>query len=270
MPDTSNAALADATDAVSDLDEALNVRPDLGDVSTSEIAVHNAIDDYANPWDRLPSEDDFTWNIFCHYRNCGVRRTYTLTVQHVRDTTDRWTDEIAQDSALSMIRAFSAKNRWRERVYAYDQEEERQYQLARSEAIREMADRHSEQIGKAIVGLMSPIEALNHVIDTDPEFIANLSKGNKGKLIDLSIKAARTIPSLMSSERLALGMPTEIVGGAIEHQHIVAVERDRIGEVLAELEAAGVINVGYPGGEPGEIIDAEVVEVHSVPAESDG
>jgi hypothetical protein len=73
----------------------------------------------------------------------------------------------------------------------------------------------------------------------------------------------------MAAERLSRGMPTEIVGGVVEHQHIVSVERDQIGAVLEVLGQAGVLNVGTPGSESGNIVDAEVVEVHSVPAEGD-
>jgi hypothetical protein len=64
-------------------------------------------------------------------------------------------------------------------------------------------------------------------------------------------------------------MPTEIVSGVVEHQHVTSIDRDQIGEVLAVLGQAGVLNVGNPDSESGNIIDAEVVEVHSVPAEGD-
>ena len=73
----------------------------------------------------------------------------------------------------------------------------------------------------------------------------------------------------MSAERLARGMPTEIVGGTVEHQLVSTVDRDQIGEILAVLAAAGALNVGGGSLGTGEIVDAEVVEVYPVPADGD-
>ena len=61
----------------------------------------------------------------------------------------------------------------------------------------------------------------------------------------------------------------EVVGGKIDHQHVVAVERNQIGEVLEILGRAGVLADGGGGFGADEIIDAEVVDVHPVPAETD-
>jgi len=116
---------------------------------------------------------------------------------------------------------------------------------------------------------MVPIDALTIAMSDNEEFIADLTNMDKKKLISLANLAARTIPSLMAAERLSRGMPTEIVTGVVEHQHVVSVERDQIGNVLEVLGQAGVLDVGNANSGTGDIIDAEVVEVHSVPAEGD-
>ena len=116
---------------------------------------------------------------------------------------------------------------------------------------------------------MAPIRALNHRIESDPDFIASLSKSSAAKLIGMSNSAARTIPNLMSAERLARGMPTAVVGGTVDVNHVVRIERDHIGEVLDVLAGAGVLDGrGHRLG-AGEILDAEVVDDDPVPAESD-
>ena len=46
------------------------------------------------------------------------------------------------------------------------------------------------------------------------------------------------------------------------------VQRSSNTQILEVLDRAGSLNGRRPGIEPGEIVDAEVVEVHSVPTEN--
>ena len=262
------------TDAVNVLDDAIDQTVDLTDedVGTVEPAMS---DIYRNPWDRRDAESDYHWQMFKNYRNGGITRSLKATARWSMKQT--WADpRVGSDKNGNSLRAkeertraMSATHDWPTRVFEFDKEQERQYQLARSESIREMAERHGTIIQDAIKGLMVPIEALNHAIEDDPLFVQELSKTDKKKLIDLANRASRTIPSLMSAERLARGMPTEIVGGVVEHQVIHSIERDRIGEVLEVLGQAGFVPNTLTAGEPGAVVDAEVVDVYSVPAESD-
>ena len=132
-----------------------------------------------------------------------------------------------------------------------------------------MAQRHENIIEQAISALMVPVNALTLAMEENPDFVSELSKQHKNKLVELSTRVMRTIPDLMSAERLSRGMPTEIVGGVIEHQVVHTVDREQIGEVLTILDEAGLLNVGETDSDVGEFVDAEVVEVHSVPAEGD-
>ncbi len=272
--------LSDVSKAVTVLDDAINTDMDLietDDLDQSVLAVpiSDVVNEYQNPWDRLPDETNYKWDLFCHYRDSGLQRTFIATAAYGESLFKEWrenskgTGDKPRTKSRNRISRYSTKHRWKERAYAYDKEQERLYQLARSEAIRDMAARHETVIEKAIDGLMAPIEALSTAMATDPDFVSNLSKTDAKKLIDLSNRAARTIPSLMAAERLARGMPTEIVGGVVEHQHVVSVERDQIGEILGVLERAGVLDVGGSDSDFGEIVDAEVVDVHPLSAESD-
>ncbi len=262
--------IGDVAVAVKDLNDALEQDLEIVDrdeLNSSLVTQPNTQPNgYLNPWDRQPNETDYMWDLFTHFRESGLQRSLVKTTRYVVDKGLRNRTKTKKGSFT--VREYSMKHKWQVRCLAYDKEQERLYQLARSEAIREMVDRHEGVIENAIAGLMAPIDALNRAMEDD-EFIGKLSETEAKKLIDLSNRAARTIPSLMAAERLARGMPTEIVGGVVEHQVIVSVERNQIGAVLEALGQAGVLDVGIPGGGAGEIVDAEVVDVHPVSAEGD-
>lgn len=261
MPDE----IGDMDKAVKDLDEALSAELEPVD----DLAVPLP-DIYKRKWDRQPGESDYGWQLFNHYRDQGIKRNTKATVNFAFENL------MGSDKGEQTLKRYKRsvsnlceKFKWKDRVFQYDQEQERLYQLARSEAIRDMAKRHEAQIEKAIDGLMTPIEALTIAMNDNEEFMADLTNMDKKKLISLANLAARTIPSLMAAERLSRGMPTEIVSGVVEHQHVKVVERDQIGSVLEILGQAGVLNVGSSDIGAGDIVDAEVVEVHSVPTEGD-
>jgi len=272
--------IEDMTDAAKALDESLAA--ELEPIPTSDLVVAESDTGYQQPWDRLPAETDYAWELFTHFRDTGVRRNFHITAVWAHDNGLGKHEKKTLTKYRQVITKYRERHRWSDRVFSYDKEQDRLYQMARSEAIREMAIRHEGQIEKAINGLMVPIDALTVAMSDNDEFMADLTNMDKKKLISLANLAARTIPSLMAAERLSRtipslmaaerlsrGMPTEIVTGVVEHQHVVSVERDQIGNVLEVLGQAGVLDVGYSDSGTGDIVDAEVVEVHSVPAESD-
>ena len=131
-----------------------------------------------------------------------------------------------------------------------------------------MAERHEGEIMDAIKAVVVPFEALTEAMKTD-DFIKSLATMKPARLIEVTNRAARALPSLMSAERLARGEATEIVAGTIEHQHNISIGRDQIAEILGVLAQAGALPDGSPIGEFVEIDDAEVVDVYPLPADSD-
>jgi hypothetical protein len=258
--------IGDMTDAVKALDGALSTELEPIDDLAVDVPKKS---DYQRPWERLPKEPPYAWAAFSHYRDAGAGRTFLGTAEWAFENNLGKAPTNTLDKYRNAIRRFRDLYRWNERCFAYDAEQERLYQMARSEAIRDMAARHEGQIEEAIDGLMVPVNALTAAMSEDEAFMADLTNMDKKKLISLANLAARTIPSLMAAERLSRGMPTEIVSGKVEHQHVQVVERDQIGAVLEILGQAGVLNVGRPDSGSGDIVDASVVEVHSVPTESD-
>jgi len=250
--------LTDVTEAIETLESAVVRGPDPITRDDVLVTIPDAdISEFQEAWDRQPDEKDWHWVAFEHYRDSGVGRSIPET--------HRWfiarggVPEKTEALLVTFYKA-SSRHRWAERVQKWDTYQERLYQIARGEAVREMVARHEGQIEEALEGLMAPIRALNHRMEEDPDFMDTLSKGSINKLIGLANSAARTMPNLMSAERLARGMPTEVIGGTVDVNHVVKVERDHIGEVLDVLAGAGVLDGRGHGLSVGPVIDAEVVD----------
>jgi len=223
--------------------------------------------DYRQPWDMRDDESSYEYQLFCAFRDMGLSRVLKNVEEYVYVNIDDF--KTKRVPAYPQIYKVSRKHDWKERAASWDQHEEHAYQVARAQSIRAMVTRHEENIVEAISGLMMPIRALALRMENDPNFISSLSGKSVDKLITMANRSARTIPSLMQAERLARGMPTEIVAGTIDHEHTIAVEKDQIGDILAILGQAGVIPDTGPVIDVTEVTDASMVEVYSVPGEGD-
>ena len=254
--------ISDVEKAVDDLKDAFDQKTE--PIITSELVVPDIVPvpDHVFPWERLPDETDRGWALFSHYRDTGLARSFVVTAKWACDETK------LKDITSQSLKWRSMHHNWSDRVASWDKEQERLYAIARNDAMRKMVERHEIQIVDAIDGLMAPIEALNLAIVEDDDFIRSLSKMDARKLISLANTASRTIPTLMAAERLARGMPTEIHGGVVEHQVVHIFERDQIAEVLEVLDRSSAFD--DRSGDSGNIedTDTDVVEVHSVSAES--
>ena len=232
------------------------------DTPRSDIAIPDASGDYRTPWDQQAEETDFFYGLFLQFRDQGLGRTIVAGWRWYRR------GDLGKANEKSYYE-YAKSQDWRERARLWDQYEEAQYQLARGIARREMAERHEQKIGEAIDAIVVPFEALTTALK-DEAFLLQLVNMKPARLIDITNRAARALPSLMTAERLARGEATEIVAGTIEVNHQVTIARDQIAEILGVLEEAGALPVGLPDSEFVEIDDAEVVDVYPVPADSDG
>ncbi len=231
------------------------------DTPRTDIAIPDASCDYRTPWYQQGEESDFFHALFLQFRDQGLGRSVVAGWRWYR------AEKLGRANEKSYYEYAKAYD-WRERARLWDQYEEAQYQLARGIARREMAERHEEKIGEAIDAIVVPFEALTTALKDDA-FLLQLVNMKPARLIDITNRAARALPSLMSAERLARGEATEIVAGTIEVNHNVTIERDQIAEILGVLEEAGALPVGLPDSEFVEIDDAEVVDVYSVSTDSD-
>lgn len=230
-------------------------------ISNSELAETTHVNNgYQEPWLRLPDESDRGWEMFKFYRDLGPIRTTNMVTDHF-------------DIAQPTVYHYSSKYDWNSRVAAFDQFEDRIYQAQRVVKIREMADTHADLIVSAIQGLNKPLEILMEKIN-DPQFVHDLKDEEAVTLLAMARQSAKLLPNLMSAERLARGMATEIVEHQGEINHNVEVDREAVVEVYETLRAAGAfdartlaeLDAGGTGSDS-EIIEGEIVEVR--PDDSD-
>ena len=230
-------------------------------IDRSDIAIPDETGEYRSPWDQQSEEPDFMYGLFLQYRDQGLGRT-------IIDGYRWYLKEELGTAKQNSYYVYAKTWDWAERARLWDQYEEAQYQLARGQARRQMAERHEGEIVAAIKAVTVPFQALTEAMKSD-EFLESLATMKPARLIEVTNRAARALPSLMSAERLARGEATEIVAGTIEVNHNVAIGRDQIAEILGVLAQAGALPDGSGIGEFIEVDDAEVVDVHSVPANGD-
>lgn len=206
------------------------------------------VDTAEQPWERMPDETDKAWDAFVAYREAGAARTMSL---------------VAEQTGYhpSTVGSWSRDNLWGIRAARYDAWLDDVYRRELAEQTRNMARRHTELAQKTLEVLAKPLQ---HLLEKDPEQLTEeLSGKDIIQLFKLAQQSARTLPQVMGAERLAVGLPTELVQNT--HEGHVDTSPDRLAAVLA---AAGpdLLAALMGTGATGEIIDAEVVEVHSDPA----
>jgi len=248
--------LTDAEDAVTNLEATITepFDPPRRDHLTPALANPNpdSNSDFQQPWDQLPDESSNAYSHFITYRDLGRKRTQ-MEVARVCST--------KQPTISKQAKLYN----WSHRIQAWDNEEERLYRLNREIALREMADRHVSEIQTAIEAISVPFQAIKHRLETDPDLIDTLAAGDVQSLLKTATAVARTFPSLLQAERLAQGVPTEIIAGNVDHTLTVEISDDSLNEVVATLVAANALPGSAGSSEAGEIVDAEMVEFHPVP-----
>ena len=214
-------------------------------------AVPSPNPDYLEPWTRQPDEQDKAWEKFEWYRNLGPIRTLRQVAAHF-------------DNTLGYIEKLSLKYDWVSRASAFDHHEDQLYQLRRQQAIRDMADRHSEQLINALEALQLPYQALLRKLEAEPDLIDKLADRNVKQLLQMATSAARVVPGMMAAERVVRGMPSERVEVTGQVTHVHTPDRSAIDEIVATLQRAGAFdgrNDPSAALGAGEIVEGEVVEV---------
>ena len=233
-----------STDKVSDLRESIDdvVEAFDRDVGSEPVTINEDLkpapsdlavaDGYHEPWTRRADESNLAWDRFKWFRDQGPSRTLKAIAEHFG-----LTYEVLNNN-------FSAKYAWRDRTAAYDVYMDRIYQLQRAEAVREMADRHAEQIIGALEALALPFKVIQERAVEEDGFMRVLRESSPKALIDLALKSGRIIPNLMTAERLARDAPTEIteVKGEVIHRH--ELDRNQVADIAAGLHAAGAFDRG--------------------------
>jgi len=243
LVDAADAADAAATQTHSERDPIVHV-PDLVSAPSPSDLLPSG--EYLEPWTRQPDETDLAWSRFNWYRDQGPGRRRADFLQHF-------------SLSVPTLDALMRKYNWTQRLVAFDQYEDRLYRLQREMAIREMAERHGTQTIEAIESLSVPFKAIAQRMQDDPDLVSDLSKRDFKELMRMAASAGRILPSLMSAERLARGMPTEVVEQTGEVRHVHEYSRDNIADILETLTRTGAFDAGSGPDEDPTIVDAEVI-----------
>jgi hypothetical protein len=136
-----------------------------------------------------------------HYRAFLTYRDLGLGVRSIPATAK----VLGLSQRSGQVGAWSSRNRWRERVNAWDGELERQKQIALTEEIQKMVQRHVAVAQSYVTTLMEPAREMARRLK-DPQF-RDLEDLPTAQLLTLAARCASVIPNLMKAERLSRGEP---------------------------------------------------------------
>lgn len=212
--------------------------------------------DPPEPWERQPSESASDYHSFVVYRNLGPKRTFAAVARNLGVTPSR-------------ISFLASENEWKTRAEAWDFYMDRIFQAELAERQRLLAKEQFDIASQALNALNAPVQALLTKMEVDPEgTMAEFGAKDLAKLMRMAQDSIRLIPQIMSSQRLALGQPTDITEKTETH-NINYNDSQRIGEVLDVLQDVGVLDAFTGARTSGPIIDAEVVEMDDDPADAE-
>lgn len=182
------------------------------------------------PWERQDDEPETAWHCFTAYRDDpGRPRSQARVVSqtgHGRAIVQRW----------------SSVHRWRERVAAWDSEQDRVTREAEVAERQKAGKRHAQIAMTALDVAIRPSLTLLRRLNEDPTALDSMSLA---ALYDLAVKSAKLIPSLVAVERLARGETTQSIvireQSTEDDEAARNVEAEWLGGVYAALAEAGLM-----------------------------
>jgi hypothetical protein len=167
------------------------------------------------PWTQQAGEPSRGFHGFAHYRDLGSERSVDKAWRAHKNQCDHLHIDPKRRANKTYFR-WAAKWGWVERAELYDQYVDQQ---VRQKLIRDQTEakaRHARLAQGTLTALTAPVRATLEAL-ADPQVVQQLSarvrSGTDGALavISLLTRVAQVMPSLMSMERLALGMTTESI-----------------------------------------------------------
>ena len=165
-------------------------------------------------WNQRPGETGKQYHAFCDFRDLGAGRSM---LRAYADHCARCEHRVGRVRALSRRwRYWSSMWGWPERARAWDAQNEL---LAREKIAKDQVDarvRHARMANAALQTLTIPSRALLEALQDPhvmPRLIAEARESSRGvyKLLELVTWCAKAIPGLVQTERLSLGMTTDIL-----------------------------------------------------------
>lgn len=159
------------------------------------------------PWARQPGETSRAYSAFSIYRDLGPRH------RSLRETARRYYQDKTRTKPVQ-IGVWSSKNNWVERCRQYDEFLDEQRRQEALDEILEMARRQAKE-GTALQNLGAKI--LQGIL-TNPD--GSLKVRITGNVLD-AVRALRTGAEI---ERLARGMPTQIIEEQAPERDFLVIE----------------------------------------------
>jgi len=207
--------------------------------------------DEPEPWDRQLGESSDAFARFVIFRGLGPRRTQAAVARSLG---------LHPTSVASMF----TEHNWKQRAEDWDYYIDKIRQAEMAELQSRLAMEQFDFASDALKAANAPVKALLDRMEKDPEAVlAEFDTKDLTKLLKMAQDSIRLMPNLLAAQRTALGQPTEI-SERTETLNVNYNDSKRIGEVLDVLNEAGVLDAFVGKGEPGEVIDAEDVEVVDV------
>lgn len=150
-----------------------------------------------NAWDRQPGESAPAYRAFREYLLQGGERSTRGVAQ-------------ALSKSDSLVRRWSAANRWVARVDAFEAEAAGRQDEAVLDELAERGRRQAELATTALEAMAAPSLELMRRLKIDDKALEKLSIE---ALVPLAATTARAIPRVVQTERLARGQSTTNVGG---------------------------------------------------------
>lgn len=178
------------------------------------------------PWGRRAKETQSQYAMFNFYLTLGLKRTLkAVTVEF-------------KVSAAHVSRV-AADQDWYNRVRMFDDYRERVYMAELVENIKDMAQTHADTAKRGIEALSLAFDGIVEKLSTESgraDMIDELADLPVQRQLAIAQRTAAVLPSLMSAERLARGMPTEITVDVHAHNHAVTVQTtDELTDIITGL-----------------------------------
>lgn len=209
--------------------------------SEHELATTLTVDEFLNKpetlaWEKLPHESMKAYRAFCVYRDAGRKRSITYVRGRGVGVSNVWVEQY----------------RWTLRTRLYDEYQLAQEQIEAQKLNRELRARQAKQAAEALEGLMAPFKEFQRRLETDEDaedLQAELAAMPASKLVSTMQASARVLQPLMSAERLAHDLPTEMVENTIDAQLTIQDNRQALTDVLTVLNETGIADALFGGGQ---------------------
>ncbi len=178
------------------------------------------------PWEKVPHESMKAYRAFCAYRDAGRRRSITYL----------------RGRGIAVANIWPQAYKWALRSRLYDEYILASEQIEQHKLNQDMKLKHAEQAAAALDGLMAPFIEFQRRADQEPERLEeDMAELDGKKLMSTMQASARVLQPIMSAERLARDMPTEMVETHVQGQITVQDSPEALASVLGVLAETGIL-----------------------------